>query len=308
MKKVIVTGVTGFIGMHLCETLLAKGVSVYGVGRNEAKLQQLSKNVLFHPIRLGFEDYYRLDKIIVEKDFDTFFHMAYLGVNGKEKNNYQIQITNTQVSCDVVKAAKNLECKRFLFSGSVDEYEAYFNPDDRFVLPSHSRIYGLTKFAAENIGKAMSLELGIEYVGVILSLTYGEGNKTNILPNAVIRKSQTNEPISLITGNNYFDMIYIEEAISGILAVAERGKNLESYFIGHEELRTFREIVEQMCSILNSNSELRFGDYKDPDYIMDFEMIHRDKLFVDTGYKCDFDFSKSLLRTKEWLLQQAKVL
>lgn len=306
MKKVVVTGATGFIGGQLCRALLEKGIQVYGVGRNKERLEKLGQNPNFHAVYLEFEDYVQMCNVIMEKNFDIFFHMAYYGVNGESKSDYYVQLKNIEISCKVVEIASELGCKRILFAGSVDEYEAYFNPDAPFILPSHSRIYGLSKFTAENIGKVIALNLGIEYVGVILSLTYGEGNKTNILPNTVIRKSYIGEPISLITGGNFFDMIYIEEAVQGILAAAFYGKNLESYFVGHQELQTFRKIVERMCEVIGSNSELRFGEYKDPDYIMDYRIINRSKLFKDTGYQCKANFAESLLKTKEWLMMNEK--
>ena len=153
MNKVIITGVTGFIGNQLAIALLEKGVEVYGVGRNKAILEKLSINKSFHPIEAEFEDYFTLDQKIIDREFDVFFHIAHLGVNGENKNDYRIQLMNTTVSCDAVISAKRLGCKRFLFAGSVDEYEACIKPDAQFIMPSHSRIYGITKFAAENIGK-----------------------------------------------------------------------------------------------------------------------------------------------------------
>lgn len=183
MKKVIITGVTGFIGSKLAKELLNKGIEVYGVGRNSEVLNSLSDNSLFHPIKSEFEDYCILDQKIKERGFDVFFHIAHLGISGIDKCDYRIQLMNTTISCDAVISAKRLGCSRFVFTGSVDEYEASLRLDAPFIIPSHSRTYGIAKFASENIGKTIARDNGIEYVSVLLSLTYGEGNKTRILPN-----------------------------------------------------------------------------------------------------------------------------
>ena len=283
MKKVIITGATGFLGKHLTNTLLDSGIEVYGVGRNKDVLDELAKNKLFHPVEAGFEEYSVLDQKIEEREFDIFFHIAHLGVNGVNKNDYRIQLMNTNISCDAVISAKRIGCKRFLFTGSVDEYEACLEPDAHFIMPSHSRIYGIAKFAAENIGKTIALSLGIEYVSVLLSLTYGEGNKTKILPNTIIRNTEAGLPIKLITGNNLFDMNYIDETVGGIIAAAEKGHNLESYYVGHYNLDTFRNNVIKMCEVIGSKSELHFGEYPDPDYNIDYASINRKKLYDHTG-------------------------
>lgn len=304
MKRAIVTGATGFIGKHLCKKLLDNGVEVYGIGRNKEAFKELNTYERFHTICLDFQEYSRIEQLITDKGFDFFFHLAHFGVNGIDKSNYRIQLENTRVACDLVVLAKKLGCKRFLYAGSVDEFEAYFKPDQKFTLPSHTRIYGLAKFTAENMGKAIAFDLGIDYVSVLLSLTYGEGNKTNILPNVIIRNSINGTPTRLISGDNYFDMIYIDEAVGGILAVAERGINLESYFIGHEKLTTFKEYVELIREILGSDGEMLYGEYDDPDYIMDYTMIDRKKLLMDTGYECNGNIVESILKTRDWLIKQ----
>ena len=304
MKKVVITGATGFIGKKLTIELLNKGVVVYGIGRNQQVLDELAENLNFHPVKAEFEDYSIIDKKIDERGFDVFFHIVHLGVNGANKSDYRIQLMNTTISCDAVISASRLGCKRFVYAGSVDEYESCLKPDSPFVAPSHSRIYGITKFASENIGKVISRENNIEYVTALLSLTYGEGNKTAILPNTIIRNAERNHPIKLISGNSLFDMNYVDETVGGLIAIAERGHNLESYYVGHHDLLTFRETVKKICEVIGAQSELLFGEYPDPDYNIDYSSINKEKLYIDTGYKCKADFSESLLRTKNWLLEQ----
>lgn len=302
MKKAIVTGATGFIGEHLCKSLLDRGFEVYGLGRDVRKVQSLLKKEHFHFIKVDFEEYKTMEKIVTERGFDFFIHTALSGVSGIDKKNYDIQLNNAIIACEALKSASILECTRFVMIGSVDEFEAFFSPDDEYRLPNHARIYGLAKFAAENIGKAMASELGIEYVSALLTLTYGEGNNNNVLPNLLIRNSETNTSMKLIEGENYFDMIYIDDAIEGILAVAERGRNMESYFVGHEELKTFKMYVEEICSILESSIELNFGTYKDSPSKVDFEKIRRNKITEDTGFECKVSLEDGILKTRKWLL------
>lgn len=303
-KRVIVTGATGFIGSHLCHALLKQGAEVYGVGRKEDNWNQFYEYEKFHMIALDFEHYYEMKDIIADRDFDYFIHTALSGVNGKDKKDYRIQLNNTVVACDAVKIAKELQCKRFVMLGSVDEFESCFSPDSEFAMPNHARVYGLAKFAAENIGKTVALDLEMEYVSALLSLTYGEGNKTNILPNMIIRNASKGLPMNLITGDNYFDMIYIDDAVEGILTVADKGRNMESYFIGHSELKTFRAYVEEICAALQTDIELKFGTYQDSSSVVRFEDIRRDKLFDDTGFVCRTSIDEGILATQKWLLSQ----
>ena len=302
MKKVIITGVTGFIGHALAKRLLNCGIEVYGIGRSEKKFLDFDDNPLFHKIVLDFEQYTDLYKFFYGLEIDCFFHVAHRGVNGSKKSDYRIQVQNLEVACETVKQATMIGCKRYLFIGSVDEFEISNMPDLPFIKPTHSRIYAASKFSAEIIGKVLAYENKLEYVSALLSLTYGEGNSTNILPNVLIRNCEKGIPTNLIRGDNYFDVIYIEEAIDGIVAVAENGRPFESYYIGHSDLRTFKEIVLSISEIIGYSCNLNFGSYPDPSFSLDYSLIDREKLYKDTGMVCVYDFKESILRTKSFLL------
>ena len=307
MIKVVVTGATGFIGKYLCLELLNKGITVYGIGRNEAILNELEENKRFKGIRLDFNSYNKMTDIIKDRGFDCFFHLANYGVNGPDKENYNIQLKNTIIACQMVDAAYTLGCKRYVFAGSVDEFETGNSPDAVFKEPTHSQIYGVAKYSAEQIGKTLAKKHNIEYVSVLLALTYGEGNNTNILPNVIIKKSMSHQKIDLIEGNNTFDMIYITDAIEGIVTVAEKGKSMESYYVGHQQLRTFKEIVEEINQILGNNCILDFGKYKDHGVGIDYSSIDRSKLFRDTGYICQAELKESILDTYAWIKENVYV-
>lgn len=301
MKTAIVTGATGFIGKALCKSLLSDGYEVYGIGRTKEKFIELNVNPAFHEVILDFEQYEKISDCVKCNKVDTFFHTAYIGVNGPQKGDYLVQLQNLQVSCATVLQAYKMKTRRYVYVGSVDEYEATRNPDKCFVEPTHSRIYATIKYSSEVIGKVLAYENNMEYVSALLTLTYGEGNKTNVLPHMLIRNSINHKPINLISGDGYFDMIHIDEAIQGIRCVAESGKSYESYFIGHERLRTFKEIVETISNIIRNEESLNFGTYPDPSFAIDYEKIDRSKLKRDTGYSCEFDFEDSIKKTYKWI-------
>lgn len=79
MNKVIITGVTGFIGGSVARKLLDDGVFVYGVCRDTAKLDELKKYDNFTPIIASFADYGRLSEKIQDKEIDIFYHFSWGG-------------------------------------------------------------------------------------------------------------------------------------------------------------------------------------------------------------------------------------
>lgn len=305
MKKIVITGATGFIGQHLIKKLCKELDGIFAVGRTWGKRNaDFSDNV--HLITLDSNNLHHLPTIIQDRDIDTFIHLAWAGVSGNDKKDYRIQLSNCLLACEAVECAKQLGCKRFVFVGSVDEYEFNAFPDQPFSKSSHSKIYGVSKLAAETIGKILAKENHIEYVSALLALTYGEGNATNILPNAIIRNSLVSLPMKLIKGEKYFDLIYIQEAIDGICAIAEKGQDKESYYVGHIEIDKFAEIVRKICNVLDSKIELQFGAYNDIDTPLDYSKIDREKLLRDTGYECNVPLEEGIRNTKLWIMDMER--
>lgn len=300
MEKVVISGVTGFIGKALAFRLLEKGVGVLGLGRNAKAISDLYKFPNFEFINMELNGGVNT----AGKRYDVFFHLACEGVSGKTKNDYLIQIKNMERSIEALLIAEKLGCRRFVFAGSVDEYEVALSPDTPFRFPTHSWIYGNGKFASENFLKALSLEKNIDYIGALMVLTYGEGNDTNILPNVMIRKAFSDKKIALIEGKNYYDMLYIEDTVNGLICLADIGKGGESYYIGHKKVLTFQDIVLKINDILGLELQLNFGEYQQEGKPLDYRMIDREKLYRDTGFECNYNLEEGLKRTYEWLIKR----
>ena len=94
MKRVVITGATGFLGGALAMRFLKNNVKVYGVGTNEEKFERFTSFKNFVPIIARFEDYPKLSEIILERDFDVFYHFAWQGVFGHSFQNYTLQLKN----------------------------------------------------------------------------------------------------------------------------------------------------------------------------------------------------------------------
>ena len=105
---------------------------------------------------------------------------------------------------------------------------------------------------------------------------------------------------NLVEGNFLYDWVYIEDIVKALCAIADKGINQKSYYIGHEKLYTFKEIANSVKNIINPNVVLNFGAYKDSINI-DYSKINLSELRVDTGYFPDNDFEESIIRTSNWI-------
>ena len=303
MKKAIVTGAGGFIGGALTKHLLKKGITVYGVDVNKNKLKPLINNEKFIPVEADFSKYGRLHELIND-DIDVFYHFAWQGVYGAAFRDYALQLNNARYACDALIQAVMINCKKFVFAGTMNEYEMdnYIKAD--YFEPRYTYIYSAVKQVSEAICKTLAYNNNIEFCAGRIAMAYGENNRSMMLPNVVMKNLMANTPCKLVEGNDLYDMIYIDDIVGAFEAIGEHGKNMKSYYVGHRDLRTMREMIEEMAKTLNPKCELQFGAYPDVPSGVDYNSIDLDALYNDTGFECKADFKESIVKTADWLRRE----
>lgn len=300
MKIVVITGVGGFLGSHLCNRLLQMGVKVYGVDvKIDFQQQFLDKNN-YRPIIADFEHYKELHTLIKEP-VDVFFHFAWQGGLLQESFwDYELQLLNTKFACDVFQEASLMKAKRFVNSGTNNQIEITQFLNSKDFTPRGTTIYASAKTALELICKTLATKSETEFIGCMIPMPYGEGNCSMQLFNVVVKKLIERNCPKLIEGNNLYDMIYIEDIVDAFIAIAMRGKAGRTYYIGHRQLKTFRQWIEEIRNIVAPDVELKFGEYKDP-LNMDYSYIDLNQLYDDTGYESQSNFEQTIKTTVEWI-------
>lgn len=300
MKKVIVTGATGFIGSSLVTELLSRDIVVYGIGTDEKKFEKFDGCKNFYKIVADFEEYRSLPKVIKNIDIDVFYHLAWEGGFTSAIRDYRLQMMNAGFAGDAVVAAKECGCEKFVYAGTYNEFEIrnFLSKED--FNPRYTCIYSIGKTAADLICRTLCANLKMKYNTAYIPMPYGENNYSMQLMNVVLLNLINEISPKLVEGNNYYDIVYIDDIVDALLRIGEDGIDKRGYYIGHRKLKTFREWMEDIRDIVAPNVKLKFGEYIDRQDI-DYNMIDLDGLYRDTGFVCKADFQKSIERTAEWV-------
>lgn len=304
MKKVIITGVTGFIGSHVAKVLLENGIIVYGVDVATPKLDAFNKYKNFHPVVADFSVYSKLHEMI-QDEIDVFYHFAWGGGFTSAIKDYEIQLSNAKAAGDAACAAVNIKCKKFVYAGTYNEFEIVTGFTSDNFSPRNTCIYSSGKLVADVICRTIANTNGIEYCAALIPMPYGENNYSKQLVNVVL--SQLNEGVSpkLVEGNNTYDLVYIGDIAQAFYWIGEKGKNKQKYYIGHRKLKTFKELLTAMRDCVSPNVELKFGEYKDNQQI-DYSLFDLEALYRDTGYECSSNFEETMRRTALWVKENLK--
>lgn len=296
MKRVIITGASGFIGQALTEALLDQGTEVYGVCAHPEKLGEIKEHPLFHLVQLKFKEYGSLAEKIPAGVYDVFFHFAWQGY-GKATNDYKVQIPNIQYTCDAASAAAELGCKRFVLADSSHEY--LVGPDNSGSVGLCS-VYGAAKASAQRFCRVLLHNTDTEYIGVLFTNVFGPGDRSSRSTNTLLRKLLSGKDLDLIPGERLYDWTYIDDCVGGVIAAARDGKAGRVYYVGSRYLKPFSEIITEVRDTVAPGAALNFGKYHDSTYI-DYSHINTYALYNDTGYLPNADLREGIQKTARWL-------
>lgn len=298
MNTAVVTGANGFIGKALCKALLKRQVKVYAIIR-EGEIWSDQISPYLQVVNLDMENYDKLPEFIKE-EIEVFFHFAWNGTFGPALTDYNLQLSNVKLACDAICAANKIKTHKFIFAGTVNELEIKgFLNQDTFE-PRLAAIYGTTKLTSEMLLKILAYSFGMEINIGIIGSTYGEGDRSRMVQNIIIKHLLEGKSPKLISGDSMYDWVYIEDIVLGFIHIAQKGISQKSYYIGHQELRKFKDIVTEVRDIINPNVDLQFGELQDK-MTIDFSTIDINALANDTGYKPQANFKESILKTAEWV-------
>lgn len=123
MKKAVVTGANGFVGSALCRELSLREVEVIAVVRNqESDIARIENLPRIRLVYCDLSNFKNLAEIILDRDIDVLYHLAWIGSAGSLRGDVNTQLDNVRFSCDTVKACADMQCKRFVFASSIMEY------------------------------------------------------------------------------------------------------------------------------------------------------------------------------------------
>lgn len=299
MKKVIVTGASGFIGKTLINSLLARDYLVFALDIRFDKEFECKPNVIC--INVTDKSVEKLKDEIPSGEYDCLFHLAWVGTSGSDRADYNIQLNNVKITCDYIKLCKEINCRRVVYASSINEMETYeyLQLDD--IEPSGGYIYGTGKLAAHLMGETVAKMNNVEFIPVIITNIYGVGERSARMVYTSIRKLVDKEHCSFTDGFQTYDFIYITDAINSIIEVAEKGKAFNRYYIGSGNPKPLREFLIEMKNIVDSEAEIGLGDIPFKGKDISYSQFDLKKVERDTGYKIQVPFSEGIRLTAEYI-------
>lgn len=300
IKKAIITGPTGAVGISLIEELINQGIAVTAVCRpNSKRLTEVPAHPLVKIIQCDIGMLGQL-KNKLHHGYDAFYHFAWDGTYGETRQDTHRQARNITYSLDAVRLASDLGCSVFVGAGSQSEFghvEGILHPD-MACRPDNG--YGIAKLAAGQISRIECQRLGLRHIWCRIVSLYGPHDGAHTMVRSTIRKLLTGERPQCTKGDQVWDYIYSRDAARAFRLVAERGRDGSVYCLGTGKTRLLRDYICMIRDAVDPVLEVGFGEIEYyPNQVMHLE-ADISNLTADTGFIPRYSFEEGIRETVQW--------
>ena len=273
MERILVTGSAGFIGMHLCRSLLEDGYIVYGIDNMndyyDVSLKEKRLNVLcdygnFIFNKVDISDLQDVERVFKKNKPEKVVNLAaQAGVRYSLKNPHAYIQSNVVGFVNIIEACRNHKVSGLIYASSSSVYggnkKMPFSVGDRVDKPIS--IYAASKKSNELIAYAYNHLYGLNTTGLRFFTVYGPWGRPDMAMYIFADKIRNGEKIPVFNhGKMKRDFTYIDDIVYGIRASIEKNYSYEIFNLGNNCCENIMDVIDYIEKELDKEAEINFMD------------------------------------------------
>ncbi|RVU37903.1 SDR family NAD(P)-dependent oxidoreductase [Hwanghaeella grinnelliae] len=317
---VLVTGAAGFIGMHVCEALLARGDRVCGIDNlndyydpalKQARLKRLQgrNGFVFEKVDIGEQA--SLKKALEDvHDIDRIVHLAaQAGVRYSLVNPHAYVQSNVVGHLNILEYARHRAgMKHLVYASSSSVYggntKLPFSIEDRVDNPVS--LYAATKKSDELISHAYAHLYDIPMTGLRFFTVYGPWGRPDMSAYIFAEKIMAGEPIPVFNnGDMQRDFTYIDDIVAGVIASldnpperTEEAAAHRVFNLGNNRPEALLDMIHTLEKALGRKAEIDFKPMQPGDVKATYADIDASRL--ELGYEPKTSIEVGLQKFADW--------
>lgn len=329
IMKILLTGVAGFIGMHVAQLLLERGDEVVGLDNlndyyspalKQARLSQLLRFPGFRFVQADVADHGALDALFAAEHFSHVLHLAAQAGVRYSLQNPRIYIQSNLVGFgNMLEACRQYRVKHLVYASSSSVYGA--NREMPFSVTHNvdhpMSLYAASKKANELMAHSYSHLYDLPTTGLRYFTVYGPWGRPDMAPWLFTSAIMEGRPIEVYNeGRMIRDFTFVDDIAEGTVRALDHmpqrtprppGGNLQPgcsdapyrvYNIGNHEPVTLLKFIETLEHVLGREANKQFK----PMQPGDVEATYADTsaLRRDMGFEPRTTLLEGLIRWASW--------
>lgn len=303
MKKVLIFGVSGFVGSYLSQEFIEHGYKVTGTDKVQSAM--LPTEVDFYESDLMKTD--AVEELINKIQPEIIVNLAAISSVGAS---WTIPQTTMQVNVvgalNIMEAARKSEKKpKILFVGSSEEYVISDSPMNEDRQLNASNPYGISKVTQERFAKLYREHYGLKIYCVRPFNHTGVGQKDSfVLPSfckQVAEIEKNGKPGTIKVGNLTVkrDFSHVKDIVRAYRMIVESDHCEIVYNVGSGKAYSLQKILEYVVSLSSQKIEIevdpaRFRPADQPVICCDYRLIK-----TELGWEPEYTVFDALIEMYE---------
>jgi len=300
MKKMLLTGASGFIGHHCLEPLRDRGYEIHAVSSRVRTSD--SRGVTWHQADLLQSG--QAKALIGEVKPTHLLHLGWYVVPGKLISSLENFAWVTS-SFELVRQFAEQGGKRAVVSGSGYEYDWNYGYCSEKLTPIvPNTVYGSCKHALHELVRSFASVAGLSTAWGRVFFLYGPCEHPDRLVSSVIRSLLKGEPARCSHGRQIRDYMHVQDVADGLVSLLDSAVE-GAVNVSSGQATTLREIVLTVGRIFERPDLIQLGAI--PARTNDTPLVvgENTRLVSETGWKQQLDLEAGLRQTIAWWREQS---
>lgn len=296
MKRVLLTGATGFIGRHCLSPLMARGYEVHAVSSRPIATGE-EGNVHWHQANLL--DSLQVAIIMNKVRPSHLLHFAWYTVPGK----YWTSVENlrwVQASISLLQEFWQHGGQRVVMAGTCAEYDWLYGYCSESTTPlAQTTLYGICKHSLQLMVSAFAKQQGLSSAWGRIFFLFGPHEHPDRLVAYVIRSLLRGEVARCSHGNQIRDFLYVKDVADAFVALLDSTVS-GPVNIASGQPMALRELIYKIAEKLKREDLIRLGAVSTPPDEPPLLVADVRRLYGEVGWRPKYDLDAGLEQTIEW--------
>jgi GDP-4-dehydro-6-deoxy-D-mannose reductase len=317
-KRVLITGIAGFCGSHLAESLLDHAQGVTGLetaGAITSNIRPILDRIQLHRVDVREAD--QLRRILAKTEPDHIYHLAGVTGHGNQAELRTIYEVNLQGTINLLEAITALGLdSRILIAGSSAQY-GQAAPDEN---PLHEvqafrpiTHYAISKTAQDLLGFRYWATTGTHVIRARTFNIVGPRQSPKFAASAFAKQIAEIEagqkPPILFVGNLEAarDFVDVRDVVRAYQLLVETGEPGEAYNVCSGQAHSIRSLLEQLLDLSTVREiEVRQDSARVQQADVPIQVGDYSKLFERTGWQPSITLKQSIRDLLDYWRQRVK--
>jgi nucleoside-diphosphate-sugar epimerase len=241
MYKILLTGATGFVGSNILKELSQNNQIFILIRKKPVQKKFIHKNIFF----VKFTNYEELNKKLKKMNIDIAIHCATHYVKNHTYEDIKKLInSNILLGNIILENLSVMKVKKFInFSTVWQDPHPKKNNFQNLYAAYKSGFNKIVNFYRKILSK-------IEFFEIVLSDTFGFGDKRNKLINTLRNNFLAGRTTKIVSKNLYINLLNVDDIVKGLITITKKNTKPGQYVLKNSnDLRIF-----ELIKIFNKSS------------------------------------------------------